>query len=135
MPIALPADRAEKDKYLTLVGKTAFEVFTAKQRYIILFIRGDFTQLEAELFARKAFVEETMIPFASQHFQGRVDVFSIGVSFGLQCPENLKYVIEKYSKLQLVDCFEWHIIWHMLRRYLETPPKTHKEAPEDEQRR
>ena len=119
MPIALPDDRAEEDKYVIIAGET-IPNHEGMQRYIILFLRGDFTLEEANAFALAAFDDMAVIPLAAQHFhQGIVKVESMGFSVGVGLPEKLQHLVDNYSVLEYIRCYEWHLLWHYVREYRE----------------
>ena len=75
MPIALPDDRAEEDKYVIIAGEIISH-HEGMQRYFIVFLSGDFTLEEASAFALAAFGDMAVIPpLAEQYFhQGIVKV-------------------------------------------------------------
>ena len=117
MPIALPDDRAEEVKCLMIAEESALH-HEGMQRYIILFLRGDFTLEEANAFALAAFDDMAVIPLAAQYFhQGIVKVESMGFSVGVGLPEKLQHLVDNYSMLEYIDCYEWHLLWHYVREY------------------
>ena len=118
MPIALPDDRAEEDKYVIIAGDSAPQ-FAGMQRYIILFLKGDFTLEEANAFALAAFDDTAVIPLATQHFQQGIVVESMGwsVGVGLPLPEKIQHLVDNYSVLEYIDCYEWHLLKHYVREY------------------
>ena len=100
MPIALPdGGVAPPDKYVIIAGETIPNL-EGMQRYIILFLRGDFTLEEANAFALAAFDDMAVIPLAAQHFQGIVNVESMGFSVGVGLPEKLQHLVDNYSILE-----------------------------------
>ena len=119
MPIALPDDQAEEDKYVIIAGETIPNL-EGMQRYVILFLRGDFTLEEANAFALAAFDDTAVIPLAAQYFQqGIVNVKSMGISLGVGLPEKLQHLVDNYSVLEYIGCYEWHLLWHYVREYRE----------------
>ena len=105
MPIAY--DRAEEDKYVIITGETTPH-HEGMQRYIILFLRGEFTLEEANAFALAAFDDKAVIPpLAAQYFhQGIVKVQSMGFSVDVGLPEKLQHLVDNYSILEYISCYE-----------------------------
>ena len=116
MPIALPDDRAEEDKYLILAGEAALHR-AGMQRYIILFLRGDFTLEEANAFVSAAF-DDIEIPRAAEYFRKDMEVVqSMGISVDAGLPKKLQHFVDNYSMLEYIDCYAWHLMWHYVRDY------------------
>ena len=119
MPIALPDDRAEEDKYVIIATET-IPHHEGMQRYIILFLRGGFTLEETNALALAAFGDMAVIPLAAQYFhQGIVKVQSMGFSVDGGLPEKLQHLVDNYSILEFISCYEWHLLWHSVREYRE----------------
>ena len=117
MPIALPDDRAEEDKYLIVAGEAALHR-EGMQRYIILFLRGDFTLEEANAFALAAFDDMAVIPLAAQYFDQNIVAESMGFSVDAAgLPEKVQHLVDKYSVVEYIGCYEWHLMWHYVREY------------------
>ena len=117
MPIALPDDRAEEDKYLIVAGEAALHR-EGMQRYIILFLRGDFTLEEANAFALAAFDDMAVIPLAAQYFDQNIVAESMGFSVDAAgLPEKVQHLVDKYSVPEYIGCYEWHLMWHYAREY------------------
>ena len=118
MPVAFTHDRGDEDKYLIIVGKTAVQLDTRKQRYITVCLRGKFSEVEASKFALAAFDEMDLVPCAAQFFQQAVKVETLAFSVGGKVPEVLQYIISNYSIPEYIDCYEWHVMMYYLREYL-----------------
>ena len=116
MPIALTDDRAAEVKYLIIAGVSAIR-YEGMQRYLILFLRGDFTLEEANAFVSAAF-DDIEIPRAADYFRQDMEVVqSMGISVDAGLPEKLQHFVDNYSMIEYIDCYAWHLMWHYVREY------------------
>ena len=126
MPITLPENRFEFDRYMIMAGKTTFTTtFTNNQegwqRYIVLFLKGEFTKEEANKFALAAFDDMEVIPREEEYFhQGFVKVESMGISSPnySSLPELFQHLIGDYPINEYIDCYDWHMLYYYSKRCL-----------------
>ena len=112
MPIALTDDRAAEDKYLIIAGESAIR-YEGMQRYLILFLRGDFTLEEANAFVSAAF-DDIEIPRAAEYFRQDMEVVqSMGFSVDAGLPEKLQHLVDNYSVLEYTSSYDFNLLCHI----------------------
>ena len=115
MPVVLPDNLEEGDKYLVIAGKMQRENIEGMKRSIIMFVKGDFTVDEATIFCLATFDETTTHPpHFADYFSSVVDVRTLGFSdAGGGLPENIKHIDDLYSTLDCCSSYDWHLLWHV----------------------
>jgi hypothetical protein len=87
----------------------------AKIRYVIIFITGDFTLDEADLFA-VALIDSRIIPDQDMFFENPVSVRSTGFCT-IKVPESLEYIVDNFSTMDFTDEYTFHLLHHSYAFY------------------
>ena len=65
-----------------------------------------------------AFDDMAVIPLAAQYFDQNIVAESMGFSVDAAgLPEKVQHLVDKYSVLEYIGCYEWHLMWHYAREY------------------
>jgi len=83
---------------------------SAKLRYVIIFITGDFTLDEANSFAIELF-DSRIIPDKDMFFENPPDVCSTAFS-AVKVPEPLEYIVDNFSTMDFTDEYTFHLLYH-----------------------
>ena len=94
---------------------TSFCQDSAKIRYVIIFITGDFTLDEANSFAIESF-DSRIIPDKDMFFENPPDVCSTAFS-AVKVPESLEYIVNNFSTMDFTDEYTFHLLHHFSAFY------------------
>ena len=114
MPLE-PQASAQDEKYLVLAGESDLQLWWGiPRRYIILFLKGDFTIDEADAFAVAAFHGQEEIPPIEEYFrEDSVDAYSMGVSVIDELPRKFAYLLSNYSVLEYTSSYDFNLFCHI----------------------
>jgi hypothetical protein len=83
---------------------------SARIRYVIIFITGNFTLDEANSFAIELF-DSSDIPDKDMFFENPLDICSTAFS-SVTVPEPLKYIVDNFSTVDFTDEYTFHLLHH-----------------------
>ena len=93
-------------------------MFLGMNRYMLIFIHGNFTLEEANAFAVDSF-DQVGISNRDLYFQHSPGIHTVGFS-SESVPVDLEYVINDFSTVDFVDPYTFHLLRHITDRWMES---------------